>query len=206
MDVLIYISGILLLFLCIEILILILEVVKLSSSLQNYFLSQHKTQDQDYLEKKSLISLLSKAIGRSSGAAPESPDRTEVRQGSEKREEETPEPSLSSTQTVDGGGGKEVFEEESRPTSSPKDETTAKTEEETEAKSISASEPPAAESRTSQRISMRSRNEIEKKSSETETKAASVSVQKCPQCGRENSSFRKDCFFCNAPLTDNEET
>lgn len=181
MEVILYLIGVILVLLSIELLILIIEVVKLSSSIQSFIYTRGSEPHRDTIDNSTLVSLLSKLHLAPHYDEKHTPSSTHV-QGPEQEENlapatKNPEDSTDSTkpQSVDQNINSEETSEET----------------------FEPETPPSAARRPvgTPPVSL-------KKSNEIETKTANFNIRKCPECGRENSSFRKECFYCNTPLTE----
>jgi len=205
MNAILYIIGILLVLVIIELLILIIEVVKLSASLQSHIHISGNRQSQNNLDQNTLISLLSRFGPVRTEQPTTTGDETQTASGEKGKtegnpsENKVPEEKLQSTAET-------VSAPDNEPEPLAKESTTTEPEPSTEQTfdteaAPSNSYPEDSDERYAQSPAPE-QQPVRKRSPETETSASSFSVHKCPECGRENSSFRKTCFFCDASLTD----
>jgi|GEM_PF-6202253 len=188
MEVIVYVIGIILVLLSIELLILIIEVVKLSSSIQSFIYTKGSEPQRDTIDSNTLVSLMSKLHL--------APRYTENQQDKE----------ISSTTSAAGE------QESDKNVQRPEDESPSIISQDSEPEDLNLlsdeqdinkqQEPEPQAGPSAARRPVGAPPAASQKPKETETKAANFSIHKCPECGRENSAFRKVCFYCNSALTD----
>jgi hypothetical protein len=186
MDALLYVIGVLLVLIVVELLILTIEVVKLSSALQNFLLNRN-SESQNTQDTRSLASLFSQL--------------TDFRDKKGKEKSDTPvsESPQSATST-----GRNVEKSENDTKDFDTQETFGTQDSPSVGGDASNSVPTGESTGTgsSSEHLQSSSSSGGRAASETKTAVSSFSVLKCPSCGRENSSFRKTCYFCETPLQD----
>ena len=185
-----------LLLLCVQVFILILEIIKLATNIQS---KQNQSPQKQVLDTGSLLAIVN-AITAGKQAPQQSTNQVEPQASA---------PPSSPKKNVQYSIPKEdIFV-----TNEPKQEQYSTTDQkepiEEPEDNIIQEDDTNIEAEVEQKTELKplDPDEIEQglqkrpaKPLETETQAVQPSIVECPKCGRENSAFRKTCFHCDAKL------